>query len=136
MKNEFWLNLATKDLKRCKEFYTAIGFELNIPPGNPDNMVSIKAGNKGIIINFFNQDFFKSFSHNEVADASATEVFLNLDAASREEVNEFAEKVKAAGGTIIGGPGETDGWMYGCGFADPDGHRWGILFMDMTQFKG
>ncbi|MDF2859634.1 MAG: hypothetical protein K0Q87_5485, partial [Neobacillus sp.] len=25
------------------------------------------------------------------------------------------------------------GWMYGCGVADPDGHRWNVLFMDMSK---
>jgi uncharacterized protein len=23
--------------------------------------------------------------------------------------------------------------MYGCGFSDPDGHRWNPLFMDMSK---
>jgi predicted lactoylglutathione lyase len=23
--------------------------------------------------------------------------------------------------------------MYGCGFADPDGHRWNVLFRDMSK---
>jgi len=23
--------------------------------------------------------------------------------------------------------------MYGCGFTDPDGHRWNALYMDMSK---
>ena len=29
MKNEFWLNLASKDLAKAKEFFINLGFEIN-----------------------------------------------------------------------------------------------------------
>jgi predicted lactoylglutathione lyase len=32
-------------------------------------------------------------------------------------------------------PAENQGWMYGCGFFDLDGHRWNILFMDYDKLK-
>jgi hypothetical protein len=30
-------------------------------------------------------------------------------------------------------PGYKDSWMYGCGFTDLDGHRWNVLYMDMSK---
>jgi predicted lactoylglutathione lyase len=51
-------------------------------------------------------------------------------------VDELAETAKAAGGTVYAEPGENQGWMYGCGFSDPDGHRWNVLYMDMSKMPG
>ena len=34
----------------------------------------------------------------------------------------MAKKAVNAGGTIFGEPSANQGWMYGCGFADLDGH--------------
>ncbi len=43
------------------------------------------------------------------------------------------KKVEFAGGSIFGKPSEIDGWMYGAGFADLDGHRWNLLYMDESK---
>jgi predicted lactoylglutathione lyase len=58
---------------------------------------------------------------------------FSFDAESREEVDEMAKKVKAAGGTLYAEPAENQGWMYGFAFVDPDGHRWNMLYMDMSK---
>ena len=82
----------------------------------------------------FNQDQFTSFTRATIADTGAgTEVLFSIDAESRGEVDELAEKAEAAGGTIFGKPSEIQGWMYGCGFTDLDGHRWNVLHMDMSK---
>ena len=36
----------------------------------------------------------------------------------------------------LASPAESQGWMYGCAFADPDGHRWNVLYMDMSKMPG
>jgi len=136
MKNDFWLNLPVKNAARSKEFFTQLGFSTSPIPGNPGNMVRVLAGNKNVVIMLFEENAFKDFSGNEITDTNkTTEVFLNIGAESKEEVNELTEKVKKAGGKVFAEPGEKDGWMYGCGFADLDGHRWGILYMDMSKYK-
>jgi hypothetical protein len=56
-----------------------------------------------------------------------------MDAQSKEEVDVMAKRVKNAGGNIYTAPGEKDGWMYAFGFLDPDGHRWSVLYMDMSK---
>ncbi|MFD0677987.1 MULTISPECIES: VOC family protein [unclassified Paenibacillus] len=43
--------------------------------------------------------------------------------------------VAEAGGTIFSKPTEHQGWMYGCGSADLDGHRWNMLYMDMSKLS-
>lgn len=82
----------------------------------------------------FPEATFRTFTGNGVVDTSqATEVLLSVGAGSREEVDEIAAKVEQAGGIVYGKPGDKDGWIFGCGFADLDGHRWNVLYMDMTK---
>jgi predicted lactoylglutathione lyase len=45
----------------------------------------------------------------------------------------MVQKAVKAGGSIYGEPGYSQGWMYGAGFADLDGHRWNVLYMDMSK---
>lgn len=63
----------------------------------------------------------------------STEVLLSIDAESREEVDEMVKKAVKAGGIIFSEPQADQGWMYGAGFADLDGHRWNVLFMDTSK---
>ena len=135
MQNDFWLNLPVKNAKKSEEFFKQLGFSTIPVPGNPSNMVRLLAGSNNVVIMLFEEAAFKGFSGNEITDTSKTsEVFLNLGAESKEAVNALAEKVKQAGGNVFAEPGEKDGWMYGCGFADIDGHRWGALYMDMSKY--
>lgn len=60
---------------------------------------------------------------------------FSIDAASPEEVDEMVRKAVNAGGTVYGEPGYKDGWMYSAGFADLDGHRWNLLYMDMDKMR-
>ena len=134
MKNEFWVLLPVKDLKRSKKFYMELGFLLNEVQGNPDNMVSLLVGKKDTLLNLFKENEFKRICGNETSDAKiSTEVLFNISAQSNEEVNDFAEKVKKAGGKIFRKPGLTEGWMYSFGFVDLDGHRWAKVFMDFSK---
>jgi predicted lactoylglutathione lyase len=45
-------------------------------------------------------------------------------------VNEFADKVKSAGGTILKQVERDKANYYGFAFADPDGHKFNVLLMD------
>ncbi|WP_413292374.1 VOC family protein [Bdellovibrio sp. HCB185ZH] len=136
MKNDFWLNLPTKDLPRARKFFTDLGFEMNQVPGNPTHMVSMVLGEKKIIVNIFEEALFREFiGGHKVTDArESNEVLFSLGADSPQEVDQWMDKAVKAGATVYGKPGYKDGWMYGAGFVDPDGHRWNLLFMDMSKF--
>ena len=60
-------------------------------------------------------------------------MLTNVDAQSREEVEKMAVTVRKAGGEIFSEPRESQGWMYGLGFEDLDGHRWSMLYMNMGK---
>jgi predicted lactoylglutathione lyase len=137
MTKELWLNLPVKDVNRSRDFFTKIGFSFAPGPGNTSTSAPLQIGSKGVIVMLFEENLFKRFSGNELADTSkVSEVLISFDAESPAEVDEIAQKVTAAGGVIYAQPGESEGWMYACGFCDPDGHRWNPLFMDMSKMNG
>lgn len=130
MINELWINLPVKDVKRSKEFFTALGFAFS-ERGESEHSVCLLVGTKNISVMLFEQSVFRSFTRAGLADtAQGSEVLFSFDAGSREEVDQMATKVRSAGGQIFSEPQENQGWMYGFAFLDPDGHRWNMLYMD------
>ena len=136
MTKEILLNLPVKDVEKSKRFFSRIGFALNEKHGNGNEMACYSIGEKNISVLLFPEETFKGFAQNGVSDTRAgSEVLISLDAESREEVDDLARKVFDAGGTVFSEPKEIQGWMYGCGFADPDGHRWNVVFMDFGKMQ-
>lgn len=134
MAGQVWINLPVKDLNKSKAFFTEIGFSLNEGFGNADDQASLVIGDKNVILMLFPESTFQKFTGNNISDTTkGTEVLFSIGAESKEEVDEMVSKAVKAGGTIYGQP-HDQGWMYGAGFADLDGHRWNLLYMDMSQF--
>lgn len=133
MTKELWINLPVKDINKSKEFFTKLGFSFNPKFSNSDESACLVIGTNNVIVMLFKETTFKNFTNNEIADTKkASEVLFSIGADSRVEVDEMANKAQMAGGSIFGQPKEVQGWMYGCGFADLDGHRWNMLYMDMN----
>ncbi len=132
--NNIWLNLPVKDIEKSKAFFKKIGFQSNPIHDNASHLASFLIGEHNFVMMLFPEEAFKTFTNHEIADTGkGTEVLINIDADSREEVEEMAARVRKAGGKIYAEPGEADGWMYACGFEDLDGHRWCVLHMDMSK---
>ncbi|WFR61131.1 extradiol dioxygenase [Paenibacillus amylolyticus] len=129
MSQNIWINLPVKDVVKSTTFFNEIGFRgQNV--GNERAQLVI--GQTTILL--FPDATFEKFTGAKTADTShSAEVIFSIGADSREEVDAFIQNVELAGGTIFGKPGETDGWMYGAGFADLDGHRWNLLYMDESK---
>ncbi|UWY29936.1 VOC family protein [Flavobacterium sp. TR2] len=133
MTKQIWLNLPVKDVAKAKDFFWKIGFSFNEQHDTPSSTCMV-VGEGHFVIMLFEEMLFSSFSKNSITDTkSSSEVLISIDAESREEVDELAEKVKEAGGNVFAPPAESQGWMYGCGFTDLDGHRWNVLFMDFSK---
>ncbi|HKU80442.1 MAG TPA: VOC family protein [Rhodanobacteraceae bacterium] len=124
------MNLPVKHLQRSVDFFTKIGFRTNPGPGNSAQSACFTIGEKNVVLMLFVEDAFSGFTNNAVSDtAKGTEVLFSLGAESRAQVDDMARRVKAAGGTVHAEPNGLPGFMYGCGFCDPDGHRWNMLHM-------
>jgi len=133
MIKQLWINLPVKNAERSKEFFIKMGFKLNEHYSN-SNSASLIVGEKNIVLMLFEEAAFKGFTGSGIADVSqSAEVLFSIDAESKEEVDEMARKAIAAGGSSNHKPSEMQGFMYGCLFMDPDGHRWNVLYMDMSK---
>lgn len=134
MTKELWINLPVKDVEKSKEFFTQLGFTLNTKYGNSKDSACFLIGEKNIVVMLFSEPVFKGFIRGEITDATkSNEVLISIDAESRAEVDELAKKAAVAGGNVFAQPGESQGWLYGCGFSDLDGHKWNVLYMDMSK---
>lgn len=130
MERMIFINLATKDLTAARNFYTGLGFNIN-PDFSDDNCACIVVSDT-IFVMVMKQERFADFSVTPIADtANSTEVINCLSARSREEVDSLFAKAMNNGGSAWQEKMEQ-GPMYGHSFADPDGHAWEILFMEMT----
>lgn len=136
MTKDIWINLPAKDINKSRDFFIAIGFKPNEGPGNSEHSAAIKIGSKNIILMLFEENVFKQIVGRDFTDTTkSSEVLFSFDAESKEEIDEIAQKVEKAGGTLFSKPAEVQGWMYGCGFSDLDGHRWNALYMDFSKMK-
>lgn len=135
MTREIWFNLPVKDLQKSKTFFKAIGFEFNDDRPNPE-MECMQVGQKKTVVMLIAEPRFKHFLQNEITETNkSNEILISFDAESRNEVDKLAEKVTQAGGNVFAKPEEIQGWMYGAAFADLDGHRWNILYMDFEKMQ-
>ncbi|MBQ0735537.1 VOC family protein [Aquimarina celericrescens] len=129
-----WLNLPVKDIQKSKAFFKAIGFRENPIHKSASDLGSFLIGEHDFVMMLFQEETFQSFTQNNVSDTkNGTEVLINIDAQSKEEVDAFASIVKEAGGEVFSEPAEVDSWMYTFGFKDVDGHRWSMLYMNMEK---
>lgn len=134
MTKDIWLNLPVKNVEKAKAFFTNIGFAFKGGPGNNAVSAAMQVGAKNFVVMLFEENVFKGFTNHALNDTlKTTEVLISIDAGSKNEVDSLALKVKAAGGTLFSAPQEVNGWMYGFGFCDLDGHRWNVLHMDMSK---
>lgn len=125
---KIWANLAVSDLKRTTKFYTELDFKYN---GASDDLTSFSIGEDEFVINFFINDKLKAALKGELANIQhGNEVLFTLGAQSKADVDQWEKEVKGAGGKIISTPAEFGEGYYGFDFADPDGHRFNVFYME------
>ena len=135
MTKQIWLNLPVKEVAKSKAFFSKIGFSFNEEHDTPSSTCMVVGEGKFVVM-LFEGSLFASFSQNKLTDTqSSSEILISIDAESKEEVDELAKKAEEAGGNVFSEPAESQGWMYGCAFADLDGHRWNVLYMDFSKLS-
>src|SRR5690606_31551681 len=86
-----------------------------------------------IYFHLLTRDYFQTFTPKAVADAhAASEVLICLSRDSRAEVDAITEAAAAAGGKADIRERQDMGFMYSRAFADPDGHVFESMWMDMA----
>lgn len=125
---KMFVNLAVRDLKRAKVFFSALGFDFN-PKFTDEKAACMVISDEGYVM-LLAEPFFKTFTTRAVCDTSRqTEALLALSCESRTEVDELVKKAIAAGGRDAM-PAQDQGFMYGRSFYDLDGHHWEVLWME------
>lgn len=131
MATKIFVNLPVKDLDRSKQFFSHLGYTFN-PMFTDEKAASLVIDDGHIYAMLITEEFFKTFTRKEIADASkTTEVLIALETESREKVDEMVSKALEAGGSLYSEP-QDYGWMYQHAFADPDGHQWEVFYLDIN----
>ena len=133
MATKIFVNLPVKNLSKSIEFFTRLGYTFN--PQFTDETATCMIVSEDIYIMLLTEEKFKMFTKKEIADATqSTEAIICLSADSREKVDEMINKALEAGGTT---PNEKqeNGFMYGWGYQDLDGHLWEVMWMDPGAIK-
>jgi predicted lactoylglutathione lyase len=122
-----WANLVSTDLEKTTKFYKTLGFQQN-GEGEAGEGVSFFFGQKNFVINFFTRERLSEKVNGNLTDPKKeNEVMFSLSAATRDEVDQWVEKVKEAGGTVFSNP-QAYQKGYTFAFADPDNHRFNVLY--------
>ena len=135
MPKMIFVNLPVTDLQRSTAFYEALGTTKN--PQFSDDTASCIVFSETIHVMLLTHDKYLQFSPRPIGDAHKTsQVLLCISADSRAEVDDMVERAAAAGGVADPSPKDEYSFMYGRSFEDPDGHTWGVNWLDMAALGG
>ncbi len=131
MPSKVFISLPVKNLSRSMDFFQNLGFSFN--PQFSDEKAGCMVVSDSIFVMLLTEPYFKSFIDTEVCDARrSTEVLIALDAASADEVKQFISKAESLGGKLYA-EAKDYGFMYQHSFADLDGHKWEMAYVNMTE---
>lgn len=134
MPRMIFINLPVADLQRSKAFYAAIGAANN--PQFSDETAACMVVSETIHVMLLTHEKWRFFTQKPIVDARRdAQVMLCLSADSKDEVIAYVDKAVAAGGKGDPGPIDDYSFMYGRSFEDPDGHMWGVNWIDMAAAR-
>lgn len=134
MSRMIFINLPVTDLSKSKAFYEAIGFTNN--PQFSDDTSACMVLTDAINVMLMTHAKWQTFTARPIAPSTSSEVMLALSCGSRDEVDAMNDAAAAKGGTADINPKQDHGFMYNRNLADPDGHVWEAMWMDMTAVAG
>lgn len=123
---QIWANYAVSDLDRTTKFYNAIGFK---PNGASKDLTSFKVGDDDFIIHFFLKEVLQKNIPGMLDASQGNEIVFTLSVDSKQDADQWAKEIAAAGGTLITQPEEFGDGYYGFVFTDPDGHKFNVFYM-------
>jgi len=130
MNKQVYLNVPVADLPRSIAFFRALGYSQN--PLFTGDAAACFVINETTFVMLLPHSRFGELTPKAICDTKkAVEVLFCLSCESREEVDDLVAKAVAAGGTAD--KAEDFGFMYTHGFADLDGHQWGLAYMRAAQ---
>jgi len=125
-----FVNLPVADLAVAMNFYSALGFENN--PQFTDETAACMVWSEAIHVMLLTHDKWRTFTDRPIPPSSSSEVMLALSFDSRDAVDAVNTAAAENGGTADINPVQDLGFMYNRNLADPDGHVWEMMWMDMA----
>lgn len=133
MATRIFVNLPVIDVMASLRFYESLGYQHN--PQFTDETAACMVISDTIYLMLLTHAKFKQFTAKEIADPSKScGALLSLSCDRRSVVDDLVAKAVAAGGSQAHDP-EDYGFMYQSGFFDPDGHGWGLVWMDPAAIQ-
>ncbi len=134
MTRMIFINLPVSDLAKSQAFYEALGFTNN--PQFSDEGTACMVVSETIHAMLLTHAKWKGFTDRPIPPANMSEVLLALSCDSRDAVDAMNAAAAAHGGTADINPVQDLGFLYNRNLADPDGHVWEAVFMDMEAMPG
>jgi predicted lactoylglutathione lyase len=126
MISSVYLNMPVADVSRSREFFLALGLDVNEQFSGEDN-VSIVV-NPSISLMLMNHEKFVGFIDKKVASKDTSEMILSFACGSEDEVRAITEKALSMGARRINDPEDSD-FMFSWAFEDLDGHLWDLFWI-------
>jgi predicted lactoylglutathione lyase len=131
MSRQIIVSLPVVDLKRSKAFYEALGATNN--PQFTNEGAAWMVFSETIHVMLITHSKWATLTKKPISDAHKySEVGLQLSFDSRDAVNASATAAGKFGGVVDVNPPEDHDFMFTRDVEDPDGHIWGLMWMDAT----
>jgi uncharacterized protein len=124
------ISLPVADVHASRAFYTALGFVHSAQFS--DDAAAYMVWSETISVMLLTHEKWRAFTTRPIPPNTSSEVALNISCESREEVDAMNKAASEHGGIADINPVQDHAFMYGRDFADPDGHVWGAMWMDMS----
>lgn len=134
MSRMIFVNLPVADLAKSRAFYEAVGFTNN--PQFSDDTAACMVVSESVNVMLLTHAKWQTFTSRPIPPATSSEVMLALSCDSRDAVDAMNNAASANGGTADINPKQDLGFMYNRNLADPDGHVWEAMWMDMSGAPG
>lgn len=129
MTKMIFVNLPVTDLQKSMAFYKSLGFRNN--PQFTDDTAACMVWSEAIHVMLLTHAKWRTFTSRPIPPATSSEVMLALACDSREAVDAMNHAAAANGGSADINPPQDLGFMYNRNLADPDGHVWEAMWMNL-----
>jgi len=129
MTKMIFVNLPVTDLRKSMAFYKSLGFHNN--PQFTDDTAACMVWSEAIHVMLLTHAKWRTFTSRPIPPATSSEVMLALACNSREAVDVMNHAAAANGGSADINPPQDLGFMYNRNLADPDGHVWEAMWMNL-----
>jgi predicted lactoylglutathione lyase len=123
-----FLNLPVRDIGATHAFWASLGFSFN-PEFSDDKALCMIVSDSSFVM-LLEESYFRSFlPEDSTTRTGGSGLITAVTVDARQEADTLAEAASTAGGRALSTMDESG--MYSRMIADPDGHLWEFIHMDM-----